>query len=479
MNTADVTITADNIAAARGFVRAVGCCPGLDGIIRNMDSRYGNTGQYKRITAFPQLSDSGDISRCTRRYEQIMADKDNDSELSRALKKILLLVSKTDTRYNSTIEKNLAVSLIYWSGLFPCRRGSRFVCSGNIRQREYAFCCLAAFMGADVLLLLPGGDVSLAEELLQLSRTAIIGDPGNMNIPEVSPAARTAGNSCPGREGAPLNLSHPGRTPLHSQHTSRAAGNILTGRRTAADDVSSLRSNVSPGGNTPVNLSRPNRAAAPVNIIHPDCGNTTVNIAPANTPPMEARELTYEQLALLAESVVMIETLDEKGEPTGSGSGVAVGRDGYILTNCHVAGHSGAYRVRLENEDKFYFTDRLIKYHPLNDLAVIRIGRTLKPLQIFNGSRELARGQRVVAIGSPKGLFNSVSDGIISGFRTINDVDMIQFTAPISGGSSGGALLDMYGRIIGICTASLVDAQNINIAVSYKQIMPFCGGFIK
>ena len=76
------------------------------------------------------------------------------------------------------------------------------------------------------------------------------------------------------------------------------------------------------------------------------------------------------------------------------------------------------------------------------------------------------------------GLFNSVSDGIISGFRVVDNVDMIQFTAPTSHGSSGGALLNMYGEVIGISTAGFDNAQNINLAVGYEAISQFIKGFV-
>ena len=83
----------------------------------------------------------------------------------------------------------------------------------------------------------------------------------------------------------------------------------------------------------------------------------------------------------------------------------------------------------------------------------------------------------MVAIGSPLGLFNSVSDGIISGFRNINDVDMIQFTAPTSHGSSGGAVLNLQGEVIGISTAGIDSGQNINLAIGYENIKLFTNGF--
>ena len=122
--------------------------------------------------------------------------------------------------------------------------------------------------------------------------------------------------------------------------------------------------------------------------------------------------------------------------------------------------------------------DEVIKYNTSLDLAVIRIRKILKPLSVYRGKKKLVRGQKVVAIGSPLGLFNSVSDGIISGFRTIQDNDMIQFTAPISPGSSGGAVLNMYGEVIGISTAGFDSGQNINLAVSYEDILVFANGFM-
>lgn len=198
---------------------------------------------------------------------------------------------------------------------------------------------------------------------------------------------------------------------------------------------------------------------------------------PAAAETKKRTEKTFEQLALLASSVVMIAIHDGRGEVIGTGSGIMIGENGYILTNSHVASGGRYYSIRIEEEDAVYSTDELVKYHSVLDLAVLRIERRLKPLPVYQGSGKLVRGQSVVAIGSPLGLFNSVSDGIISGFRKIDDVDMIQFTAPTSHGSSGGALLNLYGEVIGICTAGFDNAQNINLAVGYESITPFIRGF--
>lgn len=199
---------------------------------------------------------------------------------------------------------------------------------------------------------------------------------------------------------------------------------------------------------------------------------------PASGLAQPRLEKSFEELAALASSIVLILVHDPNGEVISTGSGIMVADGGYILTNDHVVRGGYSYAVRIENDDQVYQTDELIKYNPLLDLALLRIPRRLAPIPIYNGAKALARGQAVAAIGSPLGLFNSISDGIISGFRTIDGVDMIQFTAPISHGSSGGAVLNMYGEVIGISTAGFDRGQNINLAVGYESIRLFLQGFL-
>lgn len=192
-----------------------------------------------------------------------------------------------------------------------------------------------------------------------------------------------------------------------------------------------------------------------------------------NTVPLD-----YETLAGFAPSVVMIEVLDTNGQPCSSGSGVIIAPGGIILTNFHVVSRGTAYAVHLENREAVFQTDELLKYHRDYDLALLRLPDCDgTPIPLYDGA-PLARGQQVFAIGSPLGLFNSVSDGIIAGFRTLGQTDMIQFTAPTSPGSSGGALLDRYGNLIGIVTAGFTDGQNLNLAVSYQIIRQFTHGFL-
>lgn len=220
---------------------------------------------------------------------------------------------------------------------------------------------------------------------------------------------------------------------------------------------------------------QPNQPDLSEKIQPPNRSNLKLNIPPKQK---QRKELSYEELARLAKSVVMIGVCNQKGEVIGSGSGIIVGRKGYILTNYHVVAKGFSYAVRIENDDRIHTAYNVIKYHSDFDMAVIKIDVQTEPLKVYSGNPELARGQKVVAIGSPMGLFNSVSDGIISGFRVMDEQEMIQFTAPISSGSSGGALLNLYGELIGMSTAEISDAQNMNFAVSYKNIIPFVRGFI-
>ena len=189
------------------------------------------------------------------------------------------------------------------------------------------------------------------------------------------------------------------------------------------------------------------------------------------------RELTYEELAQLSTSIVMITVLDGQGRAFKGGSGVVIHEEGYILTNFHVVRDGCSFEVQFENETQTYRTSRIVKYHPNYDLALIKVDKYVKPLPLYREDH-LVRGQRVVAIGSPLGLFNTVSDGIISAFREFQDMSMIQFTAPISNGSSGGALLDMYGQLIGIITAGFDMGQNLNLAVKSQQIYYFANNFL-
>ncbi|GAA0328592.1 YceG family protein [Bacillus carboniphilus] len=206
---------------------------------------------------------------------------------------------------------------------------------------------------------------------------------------------------------------------------------------------------------------------------------TTVseNTFKVNTSSNRNDEKSYEELAQLAKSVVLINVYDHKKEIMGRGSGVVITTDGFILTNFHVIQNGVVFGIVFENNETEYFTDSLVKYHQDYDLALLKIEERTEPL-LINPQEKLVRGQKIVAIGSPLGLLNTISDGIISGFRDFKEIELLQITAPISPGSSGGALLDLYGNLIGITTAGF-EGQNLNLAVGTKYIKVFAGGVLR
>ncbi|KPI53920.1 serine protease [Clostridioides difficile] len=212
----------------------------------------------------------------------------------------------------------------------------------------------------------------------------------------------------------------------------------------------------------------------------PNSENTLININLTSKKPTQGKEaeLSYEELAKLSTSVVMIVVCNNEDKPFKSGSGVVINNEGYILTNLHVVNDGYSFLVRFENDDKVYTSYQIIKYHSDYDLAVIKVDRKCKPIPV-KVSKKPVRGQKIVAIGSPLGLFNTVSDGIISAFRDFETVQMIQFTAPISSGSSGGALLDMFGNLLGLISAGYDDGQNLNLAVESNLVKMFANNFIE
>lgn len=218
--------------------------------------------------------------------------------------------------------------------------------------------------------------------------------------------------------------------------------------------------------------------------------NTNTVIPPINYTPLETKKAenfaekihtaekvektkkSLEELAQLSNSTVMIRTYDKNGKILGRGSGVVISNNGLIVTNYHVIEKGFYFGVIFEGmeENSQYETHTVINRNPDKDLALIKLPIKTNAIAISRGE-DIARGQKVVAIGSPLGLMNTFSEGIISGFRKSQKCDFIQTTAPMSPGSSGGALLNMYGELIGVASAGFIDGQNINLAVPSKYVL--------
>lgn len=167
----------------------------------------------------------------------------------------------------------------------------------------------------------------------------------------------------------------------------------------------------------------------------------------------------------------------------GGGTGFIISPDGLILTNKHVVGESDAdYTVIMTNGQKY--PAKVLSRHPILDLAVIKIeGKDLPTLELGSSS-ELMPGQTVIAIGNALGEFsNTVSVGVISGLgrsivaQSSNGAEqlskVIQTDAAINRGNSGGPLLNLAGRVIGINTAIVAGAQNIGFAIPINDAKDF------
>lgn len=164
-------------------------------------------------------------------------------------------------------------------------------------------------------------------------------------------------------------------------------------------------------------------------------------------------------------SVVTIFCYDYDGKLAATGSGFVAFDSKTIVTNYHVM--TSAYTCKIStNQDISYKVTHILAYSKELDLAILQTtdDTGLQPLKLGN-SKDIKKGETVVAIGSPLGIKNTVSTGVLSGRLMEDNMDVLQFTAPISSGSSGGALFDNHGNVIGITYASYIDGQNLNLAI--------------
>jgi S1-C subfamily serine protease len=176
--------------------------------------------------------------------------------------------------------------------------------------------------------------------------------------------------------------------------------------------------------------------------------------------PKSPSEIAREQ----SKAVVIIEALDERGSVLGQGSGFIVTPGGAIVSNLHVVQGAAMVRVKLPNGDVYKSAD-LVDVDDAKDIVVIKLKGFKLPTVTLGDSDKTEVGEQVVAISSPEGLTNSISTGVISGVRRFDTHRVFQITAPISNGSSGGALFNSNGEVIGIITYLFKSGQNINFAV--------------
>lgn len=187
--------------------------------------------------------------------------------------------------------------------------------------------------------------------------------------------------------------------------------------------------------------------------------------------------------AQVSPSIVQIAAYEDNSKGS-TGSGIILSEDGYILTNAHVVNQYSNFEVELYGNEKTYKAD-LIGYDSKSDLAVVHIDAEGLVPAVIGDSDELNVGEEVVAIGNPAGLTSSVTSGIVSALdRQIRSgstgfyMECIQTDAAISPGNSGGALVNMYGQVVGVTSSKYASAyydatyEGLGFAISINQAMP-------
>jgi S1-C subfamily serine protease len=171
-------------------------------------------------------------------------------------------------------------------------------------------------------------------------------------------------------------------------------------------------------------------------------------------------------------SVVVVKT------PRGMGSGFFISDQGYIVTNKHVLSEAANAEIKTAAGNK-YKIDRIVAEDPVGDLVIASSeAPSSEALPVALSSRLPEVGEKVIVIGSPLGLEQTVSDGIVSAVRSNQQsVNYIQITAPISMGNSGGPVLNMRGEVIGIATFQYRQGQNLNFCVAAERVVALQSGY--
>ena len=163
-------------------------------------------------------------------------------------------------------------------------------------------------------------------------------------------------------------------------------------------------------------------------------------------------------------AIVTIETQKELG------TGFLIAKNGTLVTNFHVIKDAELISVTLQSGE-VYKAAYLIRADEEKDIAILRIEAAELPFVDLGNSDGSRVGEEVMTIGTPEGLEQTVSTGIVSGRRLMPaGFALLQTTAPVSHGSSGGPLLNRDGKTIGIITACLADGQNLNFAIPINYV---------
>jgi hypothetical protein len=198
------------------------------------------------------------------------------------------------------------------------------------------------------------------------------------------------------------------------------------------------------------------------------CGSHAASSrAPVPAPAPPPRALTPADIAAKAlPAVVTIRTARSLG------TGFVVRADGWIATNLHVVVGGPRVVVTLRDGRELPIVE-LLAASPDHDLALVRVDARGLPALALGDSNAMRPGDPVVAIGNPMGLEDTVSNGLVSARRKVEGgLEVLQVSAPIAPGSSGGPIFNEHGEVIGVATAVLTGGQNLAFGVPTSYLAP-------
>ena len=163
-------------------------------------------------------------------------------------------------------------------------------------------------------------------------------------------------------------------------------------------------------------------------------------------------------------STVLLVMEDGNGQPLSLGSGFIV-RDGEIATNLHVIKGAARGYAKLVGQKRKYDIQGITGVDPDRDLVLLKISAVGAPALSLGSSDAIQVGESVYAVGNPQGLEGTFSQGIVSSIREVGTDKLLQITAPISPGSSGGPVLNGMAEVVGVSVATFQGGQNLNFAI--------------
>ena len=174
---------------------------------------------------------------------------------------------------------------------------------------------------------------------------------------------------------------------------------------------------------------------------------------------------TSQEIARKAfKSTVLIVMEETSGQPMSLGSGFFV-RNGEIVSNLHVVEGASSGYVKIIGQKTKYNIEGITAIDQEHDLVILKISAAKSSSLSIGNSDTVEVGEPIYAVGNPQGLEGTFSQGIVSSIRQVGSDKLLQITAPISPGSSGGPVLNSRGEVVGVSVATFRDGQNLNFAI--------------